>query len=149
MISTTELRSIFPWRILYKWRIILQDGLYSTYEIFFIPNCKIEVAQDQNASTPARNFRWSEIAMKSDRDWRQGRGSSSRSSSPLRRPPSIARYLVDDFASRDTTRSPSIATPVDRLSRECEHARMPCNLHPMVPWQRDIFLSSVQHTGRQ
>lgn len=99
-----------------------------------ISNCGIQVTSRQDRykciDTMARNFRRSEIEMKSDRERRQGRGSSFRSS---------ALFIVDHPRSpvsrgfRVSRSSSSSTTDLARsLSRE--HARMPCNLHP--EWRR-------------
>lgn len=101
-----------------------------------ISNCGIKVTSRQDRykciDTIARNFRRREIEMKSDRERRQGRGSSFRSS---------ALFIVDHprspvsrgFRASLDHRPRRRQRPISRDRYHAwsrEHARMPCNLHP-------------------
>lgn len=96
--------------------------------------------------TIAGDFRWSEIEMKSDRERRQGRGSSFRSGGGAlhRRPPSIAGF------SRVSIILHVVVNDQSRTDRY--HARMPCNLHPGRRWSAGktyLFRSGMSVKGRK
>lgn len=79
-----------------------------------ISNCGIKVTSHQDrckciGTRIARNFRRSEIGMKSDRERRQGQGSSFRSSGGAL---SSSSTTLDRRSSRAASRSSSFSTPL-------------------------------------